>query len=208
MSLLGKIFRRTKKGDGEVTRKRAKQLARLNPDVVAMPEPKFWKIISSSAKKKKALKQWELTLEKKLSKLKLEDLLAFQLRVDDLLIRSYHEDLLCACAIVEGTTEDTSFDGFRCWLVMHGKDVFYRSVQDPDSIVSLIADGVEDHYFPSLLDIAVRLFLKQSGKSLTEASNYSSALNYPELMLNWSLADQDSMRAVCPGLWNHVHGGM
>jgi hypothetical protein len=206
MGILSKIFRSKGKGSGvAVKRSRAKQLAKLNGDTTPLPEVQFWKIISSAAKKKKSLKQWEVALEKKLTKLKLAELVAFQLRVDELLLRSYHEDLLCACAILEGTTDSTSFDGFRCWLIMHGKNVFEKALNNPDAITELLTDDVEDHYFPSLKKIALDLFLKQSGKTAQDAASYKTPPVYPELYLNWKLHDPDSMRSVCPRLWEHAH---
>jgi hypothetical protein len=206
MGILSKIFRRKRKGsEPSVKPGRVKQLARLNGEITPLPEVKFWKIIASVAKKNKSLKQWEVALENKLKKLKLGDLIAFQMRVDELLLRSYHEDLLCACAILEGTTDRVSFDGFRCWLIMHGKNVFETVLNNPDAISGLLSEGVEDHYFPLLKNSALDIFLKQSGKTAQDAASYKMPPVYPELYLNWKIQDPDSMRSVCPRLWEHAH---
>lgn len=171
-----------------------------------MPEVKFWKIIASVAKKKRSIKQWEEALDNKLAKMKLEALVAFQLRVNELLARSYHEDMLCAFAILEGSTEKKAFEGFRCWLIMHGKEVFNRAVQDPDTIVEILIHGVEDHYFPKLKDAAIAAFRKLSGNDEVAAFTQSKGAVEPELIINWKMHDDDSMKAICPGLWEHIHG--
>jgi hypothetical protein len=207
MGILGKLFKRKPKGTGEVvSRKRSKQLARLSAVIDPLPEAKFWKIIASVAKKKRSMKQWEESLEKKLSSMKLDMLLAFQLRVDELLTRSYHEDLLCAFAILEGSREKMAFDGFRCWLIMQGKESFGKAIQDPDAIADILVLGVEDHYFPLLKNAAINTFLKQSGKTEAEVAAYIVEFEKPELVLNWEMNDAYSMKAICPRLWEHVHG--
>jgi hypothetical protein len=206
MGILSKIFKRKSKGIASgVTSKRAKQLAKLSPEIAPMAEAGFWKIIASvTGKKKKTHKEWEEALEKKLKKMRLDQILAFQFRVDELMMRSYHEDLLCACAILEGTTDKVAFEGFRCWIIMHGKDTFLRVLNDPDAIVEILSDGVEDHYFSVLQHIAIEFFVLQSGKKPEDAGDYRTVQSYPELFLNWKLQNPDSMRAVCPRLFEHA----
>jgi hypothetical protein len=203
MKLFGKLFRRKRQGEkGAISSKREKQLAVIKSDVLPMPELKFWKLVAACTKKKKSLTLWQTAFEKKLSKLTLDDLVAFQLRMEDLLLKSYLDDLWCACAIVEGTAEEIAFEGFRCWIIAHGSLVFGAALKDPDSIANLLKEEAEDHYFPALKNLAPEIFRKLSGKSMSDVITLNIPPK-PVLALSWSLRDADSMKAICPRLWEY-----
>jgi len=102
-----------------------------------MAEDRFWTIIETSTPKflftyPKYLKRLKATLES----LPPDEIMAFDERRRELLARSYTWKLWAAAYVIGGGCGDDSFDYFRSWLISSGRDLFTRTVANPDSLAT------------------------------------------------------------------------
>lgn len=72
------------------------------------------------------------------------ELVAFENIRHSLLLKAYTWPLLKASFIVLSHASDDIFEDFRHWLILNGKERFYRGIDDPDSTVEFM--NVEDAF--------------------------------------------------------------
>lgn len=77
-----------------------------------------------------------------LSELTKEELIEFENIRHQLLNKAYTWPVLKACFIVLSYVSDDVFEGFRHWIILNGKDRFYRTLENPNCVADYIA--VED----------------------------------------------------------------
>ncbi|MFE6787867.1 DUF4240 domain-containing protein [Streptomyces sp. NPDC057680] len=84
-----------------------------------------------------------------LASLPVEEIVAAEQVLWDLMVDSYTNPLWAAAYIANGGCSDDGFDYFRGWLITQGREVFERAVADPDALAELpivqasAADGVD-----------------------------------------------------------------
>lgn len=191
------IFDRFKKVKIEVTNK-------------MMEEDQFWSIIESSKKTSADLEDFAQNVTKDLAKLSPTEIIGFHLREQKLRFDSYTSDLWCAGYIMNGGCSDDSFEYFRCWIIAQGKDVFYTSLKNPDSLSNLYSTETEDYDFEDLMSVASEAFEKKTGKDIDDFIDYkifkTSEGHYPNFEFTWEEDNEESMKKICPKLmevaWN------
>lgn len=120
-----------------------------------------------------------------------------------LLAGSYRTVLWAGAYLINGGCSDDGFDYFRGWLIAQGREVFERSVADPDSLADLPAVGppgigrapleCED-----MLYIVMRAHKAATGGELPAAA---FAIRYPELdEAMWDFDDRSQMAQRLPRL--------
>lgn len=94
-----------------------------------------------------------------------DEIVAFQLVLDELLRASYRWDLWAAAFLVNGGCSDDGFDYFRGWLVAQGRTVWEAALADPDSLAELVTAGrPEIAECEELLEAAAGAFARVTGR--------------------------------------------
>jgi hypothetical protein len=109
-----------------------------------MEEDKFWAMIQSSYENSRSdyeEQQGQLTIE--LRKLPLQDLISFDNRFRELRGRAYDWQLWAAIYIIHGGCGDDSFTDFRDWVISQGKEFYYKTISNPESLVEVENDKIE-----------------------------------------------------------------
>lgn len=109
-----------------------------------MPEDQFWKIIQSSFDKSNGdFEEQQELLRQTLRKLTLQEILLFDNRFKQLRGNAYDWKLWGAIYIIHGGCSDDSFTDFRGWLIAQGRDLYYRTLQDPETLVDIDKGRIE-----------------------------------------------------------------
>jgi hypothetical protein len=66
-----------------------------------------------------------------------EEIVAAEGVLKALMAASYRKSLWAAASLINGGCSDDGFEYFRGWLIAQGREVFERSVADPDSLAGL-----------------------------------------------------------------------
>ena len=85
-------------------------------------------------------------ISKILSKKSKEDLIAFANIHKEILCKAYTWKILKANFIIISYTSDDVFQDFRNWIILNGKDRFYKTLENPDYMAEYIdvQDPTED----------------------------------------------------------------
>ncbi len=162
-----------------------------------MDEVRFWSLVHES--KGNAAK-----LAKRLAREPVSEIVAFDDELDRLLSKSYQGELWCVAYVAMGGCSDDAFDYFRAWLVGRGRAVFEAALASPDSLHDeLVAmrergegDIPQDEDF---LAVAADAYGKKTGKreAFYDVPRAAAAPR-PGLSLAWREEEPETMRAVCP----------
>lgn len=139
MGIFDRLFARKNKSSKEELSKQ-KNFAATN---VLMDEETFWEIINKSKLKSQGdyeVQQVELANE--LRKLTPKEILTFSNRFQFFKDQAYSWELWGAIYIIQGGCGDDSFNDFREWVIGQGKDFYYRTIQDPETLVSVDEDEI------------------------------------------------------------------
>lgn len=101
----------------------------------------------------------------RLAKAENQAIIRFEEIFGELMTESYRWDLWAAeCVMNRGTSDDT-FDYFRAWLIIWGKDVYERVIQNPDDLATLIMKPTGDEYYDyeDLLYVSQKAFAQKNG---------------------------------------------
>lgn len=102
-----------------------------------MQDQRFWEIVASSQPGKGGLERQTDRLTKVLSKLELDEVVAFHEKFDELNDRLYTWEHWNAAELILDGCGDDHFIDFRSWIIAQGREVFEAFLSDPDSIASL-----------------------------------------------------------------------
>jgi Protein of unknown function (DUF4240) len=172
-----------------------------------LDEDLYWKLITDSLKKSEDQDEQEEHLVNKISKLTSEEMIGFRLRTDKLLFDTYTSEMWCAGYIINGGCSDDGFEYFRNWVISRGKEVYYKAKENPDSLIEEIEkhEIEEDCDFEAFWYVALEAFNQRTGKDLYEYIDYDNFKtkegNYPHFDFNWKEEEPDTMKAICPRLY-------
>lgn len=184
--------------------------SKLSKTAKMMPEDEYWQWVAKSITAGRENQDEQIAfLEENLQKLSPEEIISFKLRTDKLLHDTYTSELWCAGYIMMGGCSDDSFEYFRLWIISNGKDAYYAAKQNPDSLVVFDGEGV-DFDFEEFWYVANNAFEKKTGQDLydyIDEDNFKTGEgNYPDIEFTWEEEDEESMRKLCPKLfekfWN------
>lgn len=163
-----------------------------------MTEEKFWNIIEESHRGK--------FLEKILRPLSEEELFGFRWWWEYFCYMSFRQDLWAVAFTFMGGCSDDQFDYFHFWLISRGKDIFYKAIENPDSLCNVFTARRCDYPDKESLDYVVMDILeKRTGYYdyyYKARENYSMPENNPELNFEWSSDNLESIRKICPCTFN------
>ena len=172
-----------------------------------LDETIFWNIVDSSVKNTKNQEAQELFLVNEIEKLTPKQMIGFRLRTDKLLYDTYNSEMWCAGYIMNGGCSDDGFEYFRNWIISRGKKVYYKAKENPDSLISVFVAG-EDYYdFESFWYVALTAFENKTGKELYDyiADDFkTNEGNYPNFEFTWKEEEPETMKAICPKLFEKM----
>jgi hypothetical protein len=173
-----------------------------------LDEDLYWKIVQESLHNSSDQDEQEEFLIKQLQKFSYKEIIGFRLRTDKLLYDTYNSEMWCAGYIMNGGCSDDSFEYFRNWVISKGKTVYYDAKNNPDSLISQV-DEVLDYYdFESFWYVAVEAFQQKTGKDLydfIDDDNFKfKEGHYPQFDFTWAEENPESMKAICPKLFDKM----
>lgn len=172
-----------------------------------LDEDIFWNIVNASVKSTTDQDEQERYLVKEIEKLTPKEIIGFRLRTDKLLYDTYNSEMWCAGYIMNEGCSDDGFEYFRNWVISRGKDTYYKAKDNPDSLVSELVEGEEYYDFEGFWYVALTAFQNKTGKELYDyiSDDFSTSEgNYPNFEFTWNEDEPESMRAICPELFDKV----
>lgn len=177
-----------------------------SPISLPLDESQYWNIIAESLAKTDTQEEQEEYLVKQLEALSSADMVGFRLQTDKLLHDTYNEQMWCAGYIMNGGCSDDMFEYFRCWVISRGKDVYYAAKANPDTLISQVSPGMEMYDFEDFWYVALKAFEVKTGKDLYDFIDTDNVTfgegHYPEITFTWEEENPESMRTICPKLFD------
>lgn len=131
MGILNKLFGGKKGGD-------------VLPTAETMGDDQFWNIIHLSYKKANGdFKAQQHALKNELRRLAPQDILLFDNTFRKLRGDAYNWDLWGAIYIIHGGCGDDSFLDFREWVLAQGREFYYKTIADPETLAQLSKEQIE-----------------------------------------------------------------
>jgi len=105
--------------------------------VQSMNKERFWELIDDA---RQATDDWKSMFEPlmdRLSGLDEQDIVRWGHIFDEYLALSYKDKLYAAAYVMQNGCSYDSFDYFRGWLIAQGKDVYFKALAEPESLVNV-----------------------------------------------------------------------
>ena len=189
-------------------KQRKQELAELKPTAEMMNEDQFWAIVQKAVDEAGDDEDEYLeVVMHELSKLSLKEMVGFRLRTDKLLYDSYTSEMWCAGYLMNGGCSDDGFEYFRLWVISRGRKVYEAALANPDNLIDYIAEDAEVDFFEFELFwyAAIDAFEEATEADLydyIDDDNFTTREgNYPNLEFNWDEEDPESMKKLCPRLF-------
>lgn len=189
-------------------KQRKQELAELKPTAEMMNEEQFWAIVQKAVDEAGDDEDEYLeVVMHELSKLSLKEMVGFRLRTDKLLYDSYTSEMWCAGYLMNGGCSDDGFEYFRLWVISRGRKVYEAALANPDNLIDYIAEDAEVDFFEFELFwyAAIDAFEEATETDLydyIDDDNFTTREgNYPNFEFNWDEEDPESMKKLCPRLF-------
>ncbi|WP_137990947.1 DUF4240 domain-containing protein [Streptomyces vilmorinianum] len=172
-----------------------------------MNKQQFWELIAAARDQAIVPHESEVVAREATSLLAdrpVEEIVAAEHVLWDLMVESYSNPLWAAAYIANGGCSDDGFDYFRGWLIAQGREVFERAVTDPDALAELpivraAAAGRVDLEGEDMLGIAWNAHITATGDQLPAGP---PTIRYSQLDPAWAFdfSDSDEMARRLPRL--------
>ena len=189
-------------------KQRKQELAELKPTAEMMNEDQFWAIVQKAVDEAGDDEDEYLeVVMHELSKLSLKEMVGFRLRTDKLLYDSYTSEMWCAGYLMNGGCSDDGFEYFRLWVISRGRKVYEAALANLDNLIDYIAEDAEVDFFEFELFwyAAIDAFEEATEADLydyIDDDNFTTREgNYPNFEFNWDEEDPESMKKLCPRLF-------
>ncbi len=189
-------------------KQRKQELAELKPTAEMMNEDQFWAIVQKAVDEAGDDEDEYLeVVMHELSKLSLKEMVGFRLRTDKLLYDSYTSEMWCAGYLMNGGCSDDGFEYFRLWVISRGRKVYEAALANPDNLIDYIAEDSDMDFFEFELFwyAAIDAFEEATDADLydyIDDDNFTTREgNYPNFEFNWDEEDPESMKKLCPRLF-------
>jgi hypothetical protein len=189
-------------------KQRKQELAELKPTAEMMNEDQFWAIVQKAVDEAGDDEDEYLeVVMHELSKLSLKEMVGFRLRTDKLLYDSYTSEMWCAGYLMNGGCSDDGFEYFRLWVISRGRKVYEAALANPDNLIDYIAEDADMDFFEFELFwyAAIDAFEEATEADLydyIDDDNFTTREgNYPNFEFNWDEEDPESMKKLCPRLF-------
>ncbi|HET6482908.1 MAG TPA: DUF4240 domain-containing protein [Actinoplanes sp.] len=131
-----------------------------------------------------------------------EEIVAWGRHLDKVMVASGTQDLWAAAYLINGGCSEDGFDGFRGWLIGHGRDAVARSVKSPDSLadVAVVRSAAESGAVfeaEEVLSIAAEAYAQATGADLPAGDRPVTRPAAAEL---WDFDNEEEMQRRLPKL--------
>lgn len=183
-------------------------ISNLGKNSKMLEEEKFWRIVSKSLGNSGDEYQQEENLINEIAKLSPKEMIGFRLRTDKLLHDTYNSEMWCAGYIMNGGCSDDGFEYFRNWVISRGKETYYEAKENPDNLIKEVSEDKVEYGFESFWYVALEAFKRRTGKDLYDYVDYDELKeregNYPQFEFNWEKEKPETMKAICPRLFDEL----
>ena len=178
-----------------------------------MTRDEFWEHIAKS--KRIDPEAHAERLEKRLAKLRPEQILDFGHWWHKLMCKAYQWKLWGAAYLINGGCSDDGFEYFCRWLILQGRDVFRAAVKKPDSLAAVVdpdEEVFECECYPAMQAWFAATKTKQDDAGYAafgaaEDARHPGRTAYPELGEGWDFDDDAQMKKRLPRLWALYNDG-
>ncbi|HEX9513174.1 MAG TPA: DUF4240 domain-containing protein [Puia sp.] len=175
----------------------------FTPSSSLLPEENFWQIIQTAFKEADGdFERQQETLAKQLRKLPLQELITFENRFRQLHGQAYYWPLWGAAYIIHGGCSDDSFIDFRDWVIAQGKEFYYKTLADPDSLVDMDPEKI-DIEWEGMGYVAATVFEERTGEDIPSEFSENPAITGTE----WE-EEGDDLQQMFPRLWKKYDGDL
>jgi len=131
-----------------------------------------------------------------------EDIVGWGRHLDKVMAASGTEDLWAAAYLINGGCSEDGFDGFRGWLIAHGRDAVARSVREPDSLAEMpavraAAENGAVFEAEEVLSIAAQAYAQATGSDLPAGER---PVTRPDAADLWDFDNEEEMHKRLPRL--------
>ena len=92
--------------------------------------------------------------------------------------------------------------------VADGKETYYQAKQNPDNLIAEVEENEDGYEFESFWYVALAAFQQRTGKDLYEYIDHDNFKTkeggYPPIELTWKEDDPESMKKICPRLFEKM----
>ncbi len=204
MGIFDKLFGKNNPGKKEEQKNFNQEIEKTSE---MLDESLFWEIIDKSLKSTNNESQQMSFLVKELEKLNPKEIIGFRLRTDKLLYDTYNSEMWCVGYIMNGGCSDDGFEYFRNWVISRGKEVYYGAKENPDSLISEYVEGKEYYDLEDFWYVALTAFNNKTGKELYDYildDFKTNEGNYPQFEFTWEEEKPETMKAICPRLFEKM----
>lgn len=206
MGLFDKLF-----GKKETSQQTDKKVAnfdstQLERTAEMLDEDLYWEIIQKSLESSSNQDDQEQFLIKEIGNLTPKQMIGFRLRTDKLLYDTYNSEMWCAGYIMNGGCSDDGFEYFRNWVISRGKKTYYKAKENPDNLIDEVDSELDMYDFEGFWYVALEAFKQNTGKDLydyIDDENFKTKEGqYPQFEFNWQEENPESMKKICPRLFD------
>lgn len=162
-----------------------------------MDEDKFWQIIQLTKEKaKNDFEKQQEELAKQLRKLTPSDIIFFGNRFRFFRGEANTWEVWGAIYIILGGCGDDSFNDFREWIIGQGKEFYYKTIKDPETLVDVEKELIEETEWEGLGYVPDTIFEEITGQDLVHSfqENFETAGN------EWK-EEGDDLKKMFPKLY-------
>jgi hypothetical protein len=163
MGLFDKLFGGTKKSSNIEPPKNVN----FTSSDKLMDEDQFWKVIQTTKDNSNGdFEEQQEELANELRKLTAGDIILFGNRFRFFRGQANTWELWGAIYIIHGGCSDDSFNDFREWVIGQGKEFYYRTIKDPESLVDFDTDSMDEVEWEGLGYIPSTVFEEMTGQDM------------------------------------------
>lgn len=181
-------------------------ISNLENSAELLNEEKFWGIVSKSLEDIEDEYEQEEKLVNEIIKLSPKEIIGFRLRTDKLLYDTYTPEMWCAGYIMNGGCSDDGFEYFRNWIISRGRETYFQAKENPDTLINEVSADKDEYEFEWFWYVALKAFERKTGKNLYDYIDYDNSKaregNYPSIEFNWEEENPETMKAICPKLFD------
>ena len=193
MSLFEKLFGGTKKG----SKKEPPKNTSFTSSDKLMDEEQFWKIIKSTKDNSSGdFEQQQQELANELRKLTPTDIILFGNRFRYFRGQANTWELWGAIYIIHGGCGDDSFNDFREWVIGQGKEFYYKTIKDPETLVEVDTDKIEEVEWEGLGYVPSTVFQELTGQEMP----YPFQVKHDTTGTEWE-EETDDLKNMFPKLY-------
>lgn len=169
-------------------------------------EEQYWNLVDNSLKVTQDKDQQGQFLISEIKKLSPHEMIGFTLRTYRLLNEMYTSEMWCAGHIMNKFCSDDGFEYFRCWIISRGKEVYFKAKANPDYLVNEVVEDCKVYEFELFGVVADEAFEEITGEYLLDYIEYvdpgTAAEDFTPITFNWHPDNPESMKKICPKLYD------